>query len=135
VKAALLFLPALALSGCGDRPEIADCERFLTTKLRSPSTYERISADTKRMTTLNPQEQWVSIEYDAANAYGTPIRGSQICKYPLVDGRPDTSGYINHDSYGLPEDIDGLGTDVEAADQAIAEAERAIAEADASAER
>jgi hypothetical protein len=97
---ALALATALTLSACGrvEPSEIAECEKYIQNKLRSPSTYKRIAADSTPMKDRKPQEQWVSIEYDAANAYGTPIRDTQICKYPYRNGRADTSSYIDHDA-------------------------------------
>lgn len=92
-------LSLLALSGCNalSAPEIQDCENYVQGKLRSPSTYKRISADSTIMTDQKPPQVWAEVVYDAANAYGTPIRDTQICKYPLVNGRADLSQYIDHD--------------------------------------
>lgn len=85
-----VLLPGAALSlfllvgGCGMmQPEIADCEDGVKSALRSPSTYKRIKADSMRMTNLDPVQIWVSLEYDAANVYGTPIRDTKTCKYKL----------------------------------------------------
>jgi hypothetical protein len=64
------------------------CEIFIKERLRSPSTYQRITSDG-----LGPsfesdgrRVKMITIEYDAANAYGTPIRGSQQCTFK-VDGK------------------------------------------------
>ena len=79
------------LAGCAAifSPEIEHCERELLRELRAPSTYNRIEADTTVMDHLKSAEFWVSIKYDAANAFGTPIRDEKICRYALVDGRAD----------------------------------------------
>lgn len=62
----------LTLSGCArEEAAIKACEGFIGDQLRSPSTYKRIEA------TVAPHKaesrfRYVSISYDAANAYGTP---------------------------------------------------------------
>jgi len=93
------LLAVLALTGCSkqvERPEILDCEQYLLGKLRFPSTYQRVSIQSVRIE--KPNYQSVGIEYDAANAYGTPIRGEQICVYPVKNGNPITNIYIDHDN-------------------------------------
>ena len=80
------------------QPEIDDCEAQIVAKLRSPSTYKRVRADSLIMSDQSPPEIWATVEYDAANAYGTPIRDHQICRYPIVDGRADTAHPINDDA-------------------------------------
>lgn len=120
---ALVLLP-IAATACSDRPEIAQCEAFILKKLKAPSTYKRITATGIGIPYESPKEYSVSIEYDAANAYGVPVRGTQICTYPLKDGRADTSAYI---------DFDRRFED--AARKAADEAERAAVEAFENAER
>lgn len=96
-KIAAGFAIPAALAGCSafSSPEIKDCEQELLRELRAPSTYNRIEADTTVMDHLKPAEFWVSIKYDAANAFGTPIRGEKICRYALVDGRADLNQTID----------------------------------------
>ncbi|HEX8573999.1 MAG TPA: hypothetical protein VF759_14740, partial [Allosphingosinicella sp.] len=70
---------------CGCNPvqsqAVQACEVFIKERLRSPSTYKRISGDALGPAFENDgrRVKMVTIEYDAANAYGTPIRGSQQC--------------------------------------------------------
>lgn len=82
---------SVSLAGCDAilSPEIKDCEQQLLRELRAPATYNRIESDTTAMDHLKPPEFWVSIKYDAANAFGTPIRGEKICRYALADNRAD----------------------------------------------
>jgi hypothetical protein len=104
----------VVLAGCNalDRPEVKDCENYLKGKLRSPSTYKRISTYSYAAN----GKQHVSIEHDAANAYGTPIRATQFCFYPIKNGKPDTSQYIDHDAalanQFSDEELMGLNTEV-----------------------
>lgn len=65
-----------------DAPEIEACEKYVLGGLRSPSTYERISAESTRVN----DQQWVSLVFDAANAYGAPVRDTEICKFRLEKG-------------------------------------------------
>ncbi|MFO1256258.1 MAG: hypothetical protein U1E37_11420 [Sphingomonadaceae bacterium] len=87
----------VSLAGCDAilSPEIEDCEQQLLRELRAPATYNRIKSDTTVMDHLKPPEFWVSIKYDAANAFGTPIRGEKICRYALVEGRADLNRPID----------------------------------------
>lgn len=80
----VIALAALATSGCSflEKQEIANCEALIERNLKAPSTYKRMRAERTLMTTLTPREIWVSIEYDAQNAYGVPLRGNELCKYP-----------------------------------------------------
>ena len=63
------------------------CESFIKGRLRSPSTYQRAEL------TVSPEPdadrtRSIFIKYDAANAFGTPIRGMQWCKFKVeADGK------------------------------------------------
>lgn len=46
----------------------------------------------------HPGRYDVAIEYDASNSYGVPIRDFRLCSFPLKNGYPDTTGYIDFDS-------------------------------------
>lgn len=100
MRALVLALGALTLTACGilEPAEIADCEQYIRGKLRSPSTYERVTAGSMFKNVGKLAQSWVIVEYDAANAYGTPIRDTQICKYPMKNGYADTSTQIDHDA-------------------------------------
>lgn len=119
-----LILPsALALAGCGafDPPEVTDCERHIISKLRSPSTYKRIDASGIGIPFDKPLKYSVTIEYDAANAYGTPVRERQLCVFAVKNGRPDTSLY-----YDFDHDFEGRG---KTGDQISEEANAALSAA------
>lgn len=86
IRACLLALATGTIAACsGQAEEIRDCEASLLRDLRSPSTYKRIKAETTRLTNkVGAEYQMVEIEYDAANAYGTPIRDTALCAYPVT---------------------------------------------------
>ena len=79
-----LLVVSVALSGC-QYQALSACDEKIKQELRSPSSYTRISADSyESEDVIN-----VSIEYDAANAYGTLIREKAYCRIPKsVDGDP-----------------------------------------------
>ena len=118
----------IALSGC-DKPEIKQCEEYIIAKLRAPSTDKRIEASGIRSPWDKPQRYMVQIEYDAANAYGTPIRSVQFCAFSLKGLGPDTSKYYDFDN-----DPQGKGLTREElrarTDAIIADAEAVSTEAD-----
>lgn len=72
---AAICVAASAFSGCEQPPpkSVLACESAVKAFLRSPSTYKRINS-----TGLS---DYAFVEYDAANAYGTPIRGVATCKF------------------------------------------------------
>jgi len=89
------------LTGCknvlADAPEIEGCRRFTMDALRSPSTYKEVSSRSERDTGANGVPiKTITLVYDAANVYGTPVRGIQRCDFVLskdgkVDGGVDTA--------------------------------------------
>ena len=119
---AVVLVFALLLGAC-DGPEIKVCEDYILAKLRSPSTYKRIEVDGINVPYENPDRYHLSITYDAANAYGTPVRETQSCVFGLKGGKPDTSKYYDFDT-----DLQGNGKtaeQVEAAANAAMEAANA----------
>lgn len=94
------------ISACSDAPEIAACQDFLKGGLRSPSTYSEVSVRSEDLPMpaenlaryqladrSSPEKagvRTVSIVYDAANAYGTPVRGVQTCHFLLKDREKGT---------------------------------------------
>lgn len=90
------WMGLFVLTGCDGllRSEIKDCEAQLLGELRSPSTYKRIDASSIRAN----NEQTVRIVYDAANAYGTPIRGTKLCAYPVKGGAVLVDQRIDYDA-------------------------------------
>ena len=95
-----LMVAAAAVSGCSlvEPAEWGACRSYLESKLKAPSTLKVIKTSSVDVPYPNPTYKAVSIEYDAANAFGTPIRGTQTCSFPLRDGKPVVSLYIDHDS-------------------------------------
>lgn len=113
----LLPIALITLSGCStfDPPEVAACEKYLVAKLKAPSTYKRINASSVGVPYAKPTEWDVDIEYDAANAFNTPIRDHQLCQFPLSNGRPDTSKYIDFDAALMSRAADMVDNSFEAA--------------------
>ena len=73
------------------------CEGYIAQGLRSPSTYNRVSA------IAEPAEpgqtlRTVYVEYDAANAYGTAIRGAEGCIFNVA---ADTGEFPNRNALEL----------------------------------
>lgn len=113
---ALLLVPDArrVVLGLLDSRLVAACETALLDRLKAPSTYARVSATESSepirladyyvdafsrngMPGAAEQElnrrvhdhatRWtVLIEYDAANGFGTPIRGVSACTYSSLDG-------------------------------------------------
>ncbi|WP_037462616.1 hypothetical protein [Sphingobium herbicidovorans] len=115
--AVLAMLWAVGSCSMPENEAVKACEDFILTKLRSPSTYKRIEASGSLVPFDKPETFTAVVEYDAANAYGTPIRDRQVCVFGLKDGKPDTSRYYDFDS-----DFSGKGKDV---DQAVRESNAA----------
>lgn len=97
------------LGGCKRTPpEIERCEELVRGELLAPTTYKRVAADTYRMDDVKPRAQWAVIDYDSANAYGVPIRGRRICKFPFVGNEIDLINYIDDSGVGSiePDNLD-----------------------------
>ncbi|MES2495990.1 MAG: hypothetical protein V4618_07740 [Pseudomonadota bacterium] len=82
------------LSACHVSPEITACESFIRKKIATPSTLKVVSSSSvagsaKGIFGLKPTDRvmLVSIEYDAANEYGAPVRTSAFCAFPMKDGK------------------------------------------------
>lgn len=85
--AALGMIVLLTVTGCdafasGEEQAAQACEAFVAERLLSPSTYKRVSMAAPAH---QPGEgfRFVSIRYDAANAFGTTIRGAQTCAFKV----------------------------------------------------
>lgn len=87
---------ALPVSACGQAnlPEVQDCEANLLGGLKAPSTYKAIKKTSEGKPADKPDTVLASIEYDAANAYGTPIRSTYSCIYKAKAGRADISARL-----------------------------------------
>ena len=86
---------ALCLSACGaafGSPEVEKCEQHIRSQLATPDSYNR-----ERHDSLNVGGYWqVGIEYSYVDENGTKVESAwQVCDFPLVDGKPDTSRFLN----------------------------------------
>lgn len=112
----LAILSVFVLTGCkpSDAKLVSLCEDQIKDALRSPSGYKRI--DVKSFSDNLTVEQYAAhqkkhglettpfelelieksgkppvrftayVEYDAPNAFGTPVRGTEVCEYVSSDG-------------------------------------------------
>lgn len=83
-KLVLLVISGVLLSACKDNVYEEKCIRIIEKHLRSPS-----SLQLKKVKTYADGQPSVFIDYDAANAYGTLVRGNAYCKYEatIMDGK------------------------------------------------
>ncbi|HEV7668406.1 MAG TPA: hypothetical protein VGS22_07775 [Thermoanaerobaculia bacterium] len=76
-----VVLYLLLVAGCRSNeqedPYLAHCTAILETSLRSPSTLKVTDVEHYKV-----NGHTVKTEYDAANAYDTPIRNEIRCEYP-----------------------------------------------------
>jgi hypothetical protein len=111
----LCICAAAFLSGCQQTDEAA-CEAFVQTRLKAPSTYQRVSVDghdeqldwpeyRQRFPEALPIEKAavdaghmgsrdLALTYEAQNALGVPLRSTEICRFQLFKGKltnPDTA--------------------------------------------
>ncbi|MBA3667207.1 MAG: hypothetical protein H0W65_05750 [Sphingomonas sp.] len=85
-RVAALLAMTLLSAGCASSngDEIEACRGFLQGGLRSPSTYQEFSVQVSDGEDIGQFDRRnVFIEYDAANAFGTPIRGTQLCSFEI----------------------------------------------------
>jgi hypothetical protein len=109
-----LLIAATALAGCSApfiSAETKACETFIKGITPSPSTYKRAKVSTfeSGITRAALQSEYgaeyfarlpdkglaireVFIEFDMQNAFGTPMRQVESCKFILVDKKPLTTG-------------------------------------------
>jgi hypothetical protein len=135
-----LLASAFALCGCSQNAAIDACESFIKERLRSPSTYRQVAAEYSGVTFRNEGRNvlMATVEYDAANAFGTPIRGSQQCVFE-VDRRGNFLDNPEHAAQmaaiGAPAEfapcciIERNGSAPDNAEQAAEEAMRAADDA------
>lgn len=101
-------LAALLLAGCGQE-DVEACEEFLKGGLRSPATHRQVSVRTYNAPITKQQAtaigarvyddrpltlRKVFIDYDADNAFGTPVRGIEMCAFLLSDGKLPDAGSL-----------------------------------------
>jgi hypothetical protein len=99
---AMLGLAGLALlTGCHgglfDPPEITQCEKYILAKLKPPRSYKRVQVDSLGIPFQKPEYWTVGIAYDTVDAHNATVHDSQVCDFPLANGKPDTSKYIDFD--------------------------------------
>ena len=89
------------LTGCGNvfaaPPDVAQCEKYILAKLQKPNTYKRVESASLRLNDSKTEYWEVGIDYTFVDASNTNVQGHQLCDFPLVDGKPDTSKYIDFD--------------------------------------
>ncbi len=91
---AAMALPVIVLAGCSqDPPEIRACEAYVKAFIDAPATYKRASASSFESVKDGQPIQSVTLNYDAANTFGVPVREMEFCKFALVRGKPVTRGY------------------------------------------
>lgn len=87
-KLAFLGLVAMCLAGCdalesNDESAVKVCEAFIQDRLKAPATYSRVELTVEMKQAGQPTRD-VFISYDAANAYGTPIRSIERCTFDTL---------------------------------------------------
>jgi hypothetical protein len=92
---AATMLPVLAscsLVESSSDKAVKACEVFIKDGLRSPATYKLIKATTDDPRT-DKSIRSVFVEYDASNAFGTPIRAIEQCLFEADEngGLPDSA--------------------------------------------
>jgi hypothetical protein len=93
-KAPALLL-TLCLPACGAvfaSPEVEKCEQHIRSQLANPDSYNRGQHDS-----LNVGDHWqVGIEYGFVDENGNTVESAwQVCDFRVVDGKPDTSQFLN----------------------------------------
>jgi hypothetical protein len=85
------------LAGCNTPSSRATraCETFIKERLRSPSTYKPAKTEFSGVAFKSGGQsvKMVTIDYDADNAYGTPIRDSQQCLFAVNE----TGNFVDSD--------------------------------------
>lgn len=84
----MVIILGLLASGCSlfdpSNDSIEICERNVISKLKSPSSYVRKSANS--FIDVEKKHIFVNIEYDASNSYGVPIRDTELCQFETEKG-------------------------------------------------
>ncbi|HEX5182380.1 MAG TPA: hypothetical protein VFW19_04405 [Allosphingosinicella sp.] len=95
MRKAIMLAAAILPTACSrlfDPPEVAKCEKYVTSKLDRPDSYRR-----GRHTSLSLGQYWeVGIEYSYVDRNGAArSRAWEACDYPIVDGKADTSKFLH----------------------------------------
>lgn len=64
--------------GSAEPDDVVTCEEATKALLKAPSTYKRV--DASRLSQQNGVRLF--LRYDAANSFGTPLRGTAVCEFP-----------------------------------------------------
>jgi hypothetical protein len=90
------------LAGCqgafSGPPEVAQCEKYIRAKLEKPDSFQRIESASLALPFPKATYWEVGMDYSFVSGSGTPAHGSQLCDFPLVGGKADTSHYIDFDN-------------------------------------
>lgn len=84
------FLVACSLAGPSS--EVTKCDEQILSKLKNPDSYARGQYDT-----LSLGDRWqVGIEFSYVDNSGKRVEQAwQTCDFPIKDGEPDTSTFVN----------------------------------------
>ena len=98
MRNAFALMLAMSLVSCTNpfgSPEIAKCEEHIKSALTDPASYQPIQSDS-----INVGDYWqVGIEFSYVDDQGKVVEQAwQVCDYPLVDGKPDTSRVLKVES-------------------------------------
>jgi hypothetical protein len=90
--AAMLTLCLPACEAAFASPEVEKCEEHIRSRLADPDSYKRTRHDS-----LNVGDRWqVGIEFGYVDEDGKNVASAwQVCDFRLVDGKPDTSEFLN----------------------------------------
>jgi len=80
LPSASVLIASTLVAGCsGEGPRVAACDHVAKLLVRSPATYRRLNS---------PKEgDDILIEFEAANAFGLPVRDWAVCRFDPA--RPD----------------------------------------------
>jgi hypothetical protein len=92
VLAITIILFSASCSNLFERPEVAECERYILSHIPNPDSYRRGRHDS-----LSLKEYWqVGIEYSYIDDDGRVVTNAwQTCNYPIADGEADISRFLN----------------------------------------
>jgi len=115
-KYSFLLMMFVAPACSVERPELSACEQEIISTLKAPSSYKRIKWSATEMNPSHPEnllaptEMWVTIEYDAVNAYNAPLRGHQLCRYQLSNGVANIAAPVDELNGFAPDDLSVNGS-------------------------
>jgi hypothetical protein len=91
MKKPLMIVGCLLATSCAKElpPEVRSCEAGLVTDLLAPSTYKRVDYTVSDIVVNKRPVREVTINYDAQNAFGAPLRQVKDCRFLLNGGEAD----------------------------------------------